>query len=467
MEVLLNILQAIVLFGALWLGIRLGGIGIGLAAGLGVVLLGLLGLNTDYLNNVPFSVIAIIMAVIAAIAVMQCAGGMDFLVNWADGMLRKHPKHLVIWAPIIAFFMTVLAGTGNTAFSTLPVVTEVAKENNMKPTRALAMTVVASQVGICASPVSAAVVWMTSAASFHNADTGELLGTAPISYLSLLLIMIPACLAAIVIVALILNALPEQPLDQSPEYQRRLAEGTVKMRHTSDEMNESQALRPGAATSVWIFLGTIAAVMAFATLISPTVNILHTGLGRSGAEGSYSWGATDGIIALMLTAAVIIMMVCHVRPADVIEAPVFKAGMNSVICVLGVAWLGTTYVNGHMDVIKRYAGNLLNNHAWLFVIIVFVAAALLYSQASTAKAIMPIAFALGMAPRSILMAFPAVSALFILPTYPTLVAAVQMDDTGSTRLGNYVFNHPFFLPGTATIALAAVFAFLMSTLVLR
>lgn len=441
------------------LGIRLGGIGIGFAAGLGVLLLGLLGLNTNYAHNIPFGVIAIIMAVIGAIATMQVAGGLDFLVKWVDRILRKHPRQLVIWAPIVTFLMTIFAGTGNTAFSALPVIVEVARENNLRPTRALSIAVVSSQLAICASPVSAAVVWMTTADSFSR--NGALLGTQPIHYLDLLAVMIPACFRAVLVVALVMNILPDKPLDQVPEYQRRLAAGEI-VAHGHDEIK----VKKEGKASVGIFIGAIILVMLMAITISPKVGWLHTGLGRSVANSAISYSAADGIIAIMLATAVVIMMVCRVKPDDVLGASTFRAGINSIMCVLGVAWLGTTYVNGHMDIIQKYAGNALSSHAWLFAVIVFIAAALLYSQASTSRAIMPVAFTLNLSQTSVVAAFPAVSALFVLPTYPTLVAAVQMDYTGSTQIGRYIFNHPFFVPGVACIVLAVIFGYLLGAIIL-
>ena len=127
--------------------------------------------------------------------------------------------------------------------------------------------------------------------------------------------------------------------------------------------------------------------------------------------------------------------------------------------VLGVAWLGTTFVNAHLEEINVFAGNLLASKPWMLAIIIFFAAMLLYSQAATTKALMPVALALGVSPVAAIAAFPAVSALFVLPTYPSLLAAVEFDDTGSTRIGKYVFDHPFLIPGTMTIIFAVVLGY--------
>lgn len=143
----------------------------------------------------------------------------------------------------------------------------------------------------------------------------------------------------------------------------------------------------------------------------------------------------------MLTIATAICVFCKIDTNQILNAATFKSGMSACVCVLGVAWLGDTFVQAHINEIKEFSGSLLQDHAWMLSIILFFAATLLYSQAATAKALLPAALALGVSPVGVVASFAAVSALFVLPTYPTLLAAVQMDDTGSTRIGKFVFNH--------------------------
>ncbi|MDR1119237.1 MAG: anaerobic C4-dicarboxylate transporter [Bifidobacteriaceae bacterium] len=436
------VLQLVILFGAIFLGARLGGIAIGFAGGIGVLLLGLTGLKTDWQTYIPFDVVGIIMSVIGAIAAMQVAGGLDFLVGWADRMLRKNPKRLTIVAPIITYLMTVMAGTGHTAFSTLPVIAEVAKENNIRPSRPLSISVVSSQIAITASPVSAAVVYLAGALEENEKGVG---------YLQLLAISIPASFAAVVLAAVIVNWLDRTPLNKDPEYQKRLAAGQVVMRGAANI-----AVKPKAKASVAVFCGAVVLVMLYAIAISDKVGLIK----------EPSIDRTSAIIAIMLTTATVIVIMAKIQPADILVASTFKAGMSASICVLGVAWLGTVFVQGHMADIEALAGDVLRAQPWLLAVVVFLAAALLYSQAATSKAIMPIAFSLGLSPVSIIASFAAVSALFVLPTYPTLIAAVEMDDTGTTRIGKYVFNHPFIGPGVLTIALAVAFGFGLGALII-
>lgn len=428
-------LAVVLLF--IFLGTRLGGIGIGFMGGMGVVALALLGLTP---GAIPFDVISIIMAVIMAIATMQVAGGMDYLVKVAERILRKHPKHVTYLAPAVTYVMTLLAGTGHTAFSTLPVIAEVAKEQNIRPSRPLSIAVVASQIAITASPISAAVVFLTAELEKHFG----------LSYLQLLGIWIPTSFVACMITAFVCNFLGKE-LKNDEIYQERLAKGLIPMR---GEMQIE--IKPYAKLSVGLFLIAILGVMFYATAISNTVGLIKDPvLSRDNA-----------IISFMLATAALIAILCKVDTAQITNAATFKSGMSAVICVLGVAWLGNTFVGGHLDEIKGAASSFLTEYPWSLAVILFIAGTLLYSQAATAKALYPAALALGVSPEAAIAAFAAVSALFVLPTYPTLLAAVEMDDTGSTRIGKLVFNHPFLIPGVLAISLSVLFGFLMSSLVL-
>lgn len=428
-------LAVVLLF--IFLGTRLGGIGIGFLGGLGVVVLSLLGLKP---GAIPFDVISIIMAVIMAIATMQVAGGMDYLVKVAERILRKHPKHVTYLAPTVTYIMTLLAGTGHTAFSTLPVIAEVAKEQKIRPSRPLSIAVVASQIAITASPISAAVVFLTAELEKHFG----------LSYLQLLGIWIPTSFAACMITAFVCNFLGKE-LQNDAVYQERLAKGLIPLR---GEMQIE--IKPYAKLSVVLFLLAILSVMFYATAISNTVGLIKDPI----------LSRDNAIIAFMLGTAAIIALLCKVDTAQITQAPTFKSGMSAVICVLGVAWLGNTFVGGHLDEIKGAASTFLTEYPWGLAVILFIAGTLLYSQAATAKALYPAALALGVSPEAAIAAFAAVSALFVLPTYPTLLAAVEMDDTGSTRIGKLVFNHPFLIPGVLAISLSVLFGFLMSSFVL-
>ena len=433
------VVHIIIVLAAIYLGARIGSIGIGMAGGLGVLLLGLSGVPVTR-EDIPFDVIGIIMTVIAAIAAMQRAGGMDYLVYLAEKFLRKNPKKITFYAPVVTWLMTVLAGTGHTAFSTLPVIVEVAKEGKVRPSRPLSISVVASQMAICASPISAAVVLLAS-----------LLEPMNVGYLQILAVLIPATFLSIFPAAWIANRSGAE-LEDDSVYQERKAQGLVKMPQGSHNYSPVQ----GAKTSVIIFLVAIVIVMLWATLTSSQVGLIE----------EPTLPRNEAIMTVMLTAATLIVMITKISAGDVLNTPVFKSGMSACICVLGVAWLGTTLINHYMEDIQAISGSVIESAPWLLAVVLFFAAALLYSQAATTKALMPAALALGVNPLTAVAAFPAVSALFILPTYPTLLAAVEMDDTGSTRIGKAVFNHPFIIPGTVSIALSVLLCYAFGAVLL-
>jgi anaerobic C4-dicarboxylate transporter DcuA len=432
------IVELLVVLFFIWLGARLGSIGIGFAGGFGVLVLAIVfGIKP---GSIPVDVILIIMSVIAAIAAMQVAGGLDFMVHLAEKVLRSNPRYITFIAPVVTYTMTMFAGTGLTAFSTLPVIAEVAKETGVRPSRPLAIATVASQIAITASPISAAVIFFASE-----------LEKVGVSYVQLLMISIPSTFLAVMLAAVVTNFLGKE-LEDDPVYQDRMAKGLV----STSSGTRQREIKPGAKRSVLIFLLGLIGVVAYATAISGNVGLINNPvLPRDHA-----------IMTIMLTVATLIALICRINTNDVLNAATFKSGMSACVCVLGVAWLGTTFVSAHIEEINVFAGSLLEAKPWLLAVVLFFAAMLLYSQAATTRALMPAALALGISPVAAIASFGAVGSLFVLPTYPTLLAAVEFDDTGSTRIGKYVFDHPFLIPGTIAIALSVVIGFMIAPIIL-
>jgi anaerobic C4-dicarboxylate transporter DcuA len=362
------IIELLVVLFFIWLGARLGSIGIGFAGGFGVLVLGFcFGIKP---GSIPTDVILIIMGVIAAIAAMQEAGGLDYLVSLAEKVLKSNPKYITFLAPIVTYVMTMFAGTGHTAFSTLPVIAEVAKREGIRPSRPLAIATVASQIAITASPISAAVVFFSSELEKVGVD-----------YVQLLMISIPSSFIAVMIGAVVSNFMGKD-LKDDPVYQERLAKGLVKI---VDKDEVGKVISKEAKRSVYIFAVAIVCVVFYATAISDTVGLIKEPvLARDHA-----------IISFMLAAATLITFFCKVESKNILNAPTFKSGMSACICVLGVAWLGTTFVSAHLDEIKIFAGNLLESKPWMLAVVLFFASMLLYSQAATTRALMPAALALG------------------------------------------------------------------------
>lgn len=441
------ILQIVVLFGGIYLGVKLGGMGVGYAGGLGVVILAMLGMKVD-MKGIPTDVILIIASVISAITAMQVAGGLDFLVQVASKILRKNPKQINLLAPIVTYLLTIFAGTGHTAFSMLPVITEVAKGQNIKPSAPLALSVVSSQVAITASPISAAFVAMTGVC--------EPLG---VSYPMLLFICISTTFAAMIVTALIVNKFYDLDLSKDPLYQDRLARGLVQEVHP-EEYKE----KPYAKRSVLIFSIGVLVTVAYALAISKNVGLIaNPVLARDNA-----------IISFMLTIGFAIVVLCKVDTSKLLSTNTFQSGMNACICVIGIAWLGTTFVNGYLDSIQDVAKKVVIQYPFILAIALYFLSCLLYSQAATTRVMMPtVATALGMTtPENsqniwiLVASFAAVSGVFVLPTYPTTLGAIAIDDTGTTKVGKFVFNHSFFIPGTIMVSISVVLGFLVAPLLL-
>ena len=447
MDIML-ILQLIVLLGGIYLGVKLGGMGVGYAGGLGVIVLAAIGMKVEF-KDIPTDVILIIASVISAITALQVAGGLDYLVQVASKILRKNPKQINILAPIVTYLLTIFAGTGHTAFSMLPVITEVAKGQNIKPSAPLALSVVSSQVAITASPISAAFVAMTGVC--------EKLG---VSYPKLLFICISTTFVAMVITSIIVNKFYDLDLSKDPIYQDRLAKGLVS-EIKSEEYGE---LKPYAKRSVAIFGIGVLAVVCYALLISKSIGLIEKPL----------LSRDSAIVSFMLAIGFLIVVFCKVETGKLLSTSTFQSGMNACICVIGIAWLGTTFVNGHIDGIKEVAKNIVTQYPFVLAVALYFLSCLLYSQAATTKVMMPaVAAALGMtSPENaqnvwiLVASFAAVSGLFVLPTYPTTLGAIAMDDTGTTRVGKFVINHSFFVPGTIMVALSVALGFIVAPILI-
>lgn len=436
------VLQLIVVLAFIYLGARLGSIGVGTAGGAGLLVLAILGIKVS-MDQMPTDVITIIISVIVAISAMQVAGGLDYLVQIAERILRSNPKYLNVLAPVVSFFMTLMAGTGHTSYSLMPVITEIAKEKNIRPSRPLSLAVIASQIAITASPISAAVVAL--AAIYES----------KIDYLQILLVVIPTTLVALVLTAFIMMAIDKarhvDRLDTLDIYNERVKEGLV----VPPRPAELREVTPDARRSLYIFLVGLAAVVFYATITSQRVGwIKEPTIGRN-----------EAIIAAMLGVATLIFLFCNIKSNGLLNASVFRTGMSAMVCVLGVAWLGTTFMAHYQEDIERLAGDMLRDHSWTLALVLLVAGMLMYSQAATTRALMPTAFALGVSPVAAVASFAATAPPFM-PTSPFLLAAIEIDDTGSTRIGRFLFNHPIALPGLINIIIVIVLRYMLGGIIL-
>lgn len=423
-------LQLLFVLLAIIVGARVGGIGLGVFGGLGLaVLTFVFGLEP---TTPPIDVMLMIVAVIAAAGCMQAAGGLDLMVKWAEKILRRHPQRITLLSPLVTYLFTFFAGTGHVAYSVLPVIAEVARETGIRPERPMGIAVIASQQAITASPISAATVALLSMLAGYD-----------ITLFDILKISIPCTLVG-VLAGAIYSMRVGKELKDDPVYQARLKSGELSGANycTAEVANPGKAL-----TSVLLFLGATVGIVLFGSIDS-----LRPSFQTS--EGVVVMQMAHIIEVIMLSVAALILLLTGTSGMKAAKSSVFNAGMQAVVAIFGIAWMGDTFISGNIAVIKENIFGLVTDMPWLFGIALFVMSILLFSQAATIRALLPLGMALGISPYMLIALFPAVNGYFFIPNYPTVVAAINFDTTGTTRIGKYVLNHSFMMPGLISTIVA-------------
>lgn len=423
-------LQLLFVLLAIIVGARVGGIGLGVFGGLGLaVLTFIFGLEP---TTPPIDVMLMIVAVIAAAGCMQAAGGLDLMVKWAEKILRRHPQRITLLSPLVTYLFTFFAGTGHVAYSVLPVIAEVARETGIRPERPMGIAVIASQQAITASPISAATVALLSMLAGYD-----------ITLFDILKISIPCTLVGVLVGALYSMRVGKE-LKDDPVYQARLKSGEL----SGANYCTAEVASPGKAlTSVLLFLGATVGIVLFGSIDS-----LRPSFQTS--EGVVVMQMAHIIEVLMLSVAALILLLTGTSGMKAAKSSVFNAGMQAVVAIFGIAWMGDTFISGNIAVIKENIFGLVTDMPWLFGIALFVMSILLFSQAATIRALLPLGMALGISPYMLIALFPAVNGYFFIPNYPTVVAAINFDTTGTTRIGKYVLNHSFMMPGLISTIVA-------------
>lgn len=424
------LIQFLFVLTAIILGARFGGIGLGVMGGIGLAVLTFaFGLQP---TSPPVDVMLMIAAVIAAASCMQAAGGLDLMVREAEKLLRRNPSRITWISPLVTYFFTFVAGTGHVAYSVLPVIAEVARETKIRPERPMAIAVIASQQAITASPISAATVALLS-----------LLSGFDISLPDILMISIPCTLAG-VLAGAAYSLHVGRNLEQDPEYLRRVEEGMFKDT-VSCEKEELHRWKPLASVLIFVLATILIVLFGSFDAMRPS----HIIDGKT-----VTVGMPVIIEILMLSAAALILLVTRTDGIRAAQGSVFSAGMQAVVAIFGIAWMGDTFLQGNMVELKTSIEGIVTRMPWLFGIALFVMSILLYSQAATIRALVPLGVALGISPMLLIAMFPAVNGYFFIPNYPTVVAAINFDRTGTTRIGKYVLNHSFMMPGLISTAVA-------------
>ncbi|MGH3128670.1 MAG: anaerobic C4-dicarboxylate transporter family protein, partial [Gaiellaceae bacterium] len=402
--------------------VRSGGIGLGLWGGVGtLVLVFLFGLDP---GEPPTSAMLIIIAVISAAAAMQAAGGVDYMVQVASQALRARPKALNFVAPYVSYLLTILTGTSNTFFSIIPVINEVAYANKIRPERVLAGSTVANALGITSSPVAAATATLLPLVEVYGFDL-----------IDVLLITIPASIVGVLAMSIVMSR-HGKDLEDDEEYKRRVEAGEVQPPAAASEI----VLLPFAKRSVAIFLTGVAAICIFGLFegIRPTV--------AAEGGGVEPISVTPLIQMFMLTAAALILILCHTKASDIPGTAIFKSGMVAMIALFGIAWMADTFIANNEDAIVQLLGDMAEKWPFMIAVAIFGVAALTTSQSAATRTMVPLGLALGMGAGYMIAMWTAVVGVLFLPANGTQIAAAEADTTGTTSLGKRVVDHSFQLP---------------------
>ena len=434
-------IQFLILLICIFIGARIGGLGLGVMGGVGLaIFVFLFGLEP---TSAPIDVMLMILSVVTAAGALQAAGGMDYLVHIAEKALKKNPKWITFIAPMVTYVFTFCAGTGHVAYSVLPVIAEVSRESGIRPERPMSIAVIASQQAITASPISAATVALLA-----------LLADFKITLLDILMITIPSTFIGCMIAAFVVSRKGKE-LPEDPVYLQRLEEGLAPINQDKATYNPKKTSK----LAVGLFL--LAAVLI--VLLGSFEN-LRPGWTVDGVFTRISMPVAIEII--MLTAAALIILCTKPNVDDIVSGSVFKAGASAVVAIFGIAWMGDTFFHGNAEVINNSISGLVTSAPWLFAFALFVLSILLYSQAATVRTLMPLGVTLGINPALLIAMFPAVNGYFFIPNYPTVVAAINFDRTGTTRIGKYILNHSFMVPGLVSTISAIIIGILLSSVLL-
>lgn len=419
------------------IGAQVGGIGLGVFGGIGLAVMAF-GFHLQP-TSPPIDVMMMIMAVVSAAAAMQAAGGLDYLVRVATRVLHRNPRYITFIAPAVTYAFTVVAGTGHVAYSVLPVIAEVSRRNGIRPERPLSMAVIASQFAIVASPVAAAVVSVV-----HYLEPQH------ITLIDVLKVTVPSTILGIGLACVFVNRMGKELADD-PGYQQRLKDPEYVKLNAVEAVAEDAPLKPTAKTSVRIFLvaALLVVLMGAFKWLRPVFGGEHMGMAHT-------------IEIVMLSAAALIILICKPDGNEITQGSVFHAGMRAVIAVFGVAWMGDTLMQAHLPELKAAVSSLVETAPWTFAFALFVLSVLVNSQGATVTTLFPVGIALGVPAPILIGTLVAVNGYFFIPNYGPIIASIDFDTTGTTRIGRYIFNHSFMLPGLLSMAFSLALGLLFA-----
>ena len=438
----LMIIQLLIVLGALWVGSRYGSLALGAISGIGLaILVFCFSLKP---GTPPTDVIYIIIAAVTCAGIMQASGGMDWLIQIAEKMLRKHPDRITFLAPLTTFFLTVLVGTGHVVYTLMPIICDIALKKDIRPERPCGVASIASQVGITCSPIAAAVVAFVTISNENGFD---------ISIPGVLMVSIPACLCGLMAAAAA-SYHRGLDLDKDPEFQKKIADPVQREYiYGSGATTLDKEIPQSAKNAVFVFLGALCIIVFFAIFQSALP----------------SW---DGkplkmnlvIQIVMIAAAALMILFCKAQPKKAVSGPVWQSGMVAVVAIYGIAWMADTYFSNYMPEIQAMLEGIVKDYPWSIALVFFMVSVLINSQGAVVVSMLPLAYSLGIAGPVLLGVLPSVYGYFFIPNYPSDIATVNFDRSGTTVIGKYLLNHSFMMPGLICVFTSTIVAYVLSSI---
>ena len=472
------IIQLLIVLGALWVGSRYGSLALGAISGIGLALL-VFGFGLKP-GTPPTDVIYIIIAAVTCAGIMQASGGMDWLIQIAERMLRKHPDRITFLAPLCTFFLTVLVGTGHVVYTLMPIICDIALKKGIRPERPCGVASIASQVGITCSPIAAAVVAFVSISNANGFDI-----TIP----RVLMISIPACICGLMAAAAA-SYRRGLDLDKDPQFQAKLKDpAQYNYIYGSNATTLDKEIPKESKRAVFIFLAALGVIVLFAALpqllpsyttvkvVKGAGDVMIIGGTKVSADalariGIVASGLTEtGSIALkmnlviqivMISAAALMIIFCKAAPKKAVAGPVWQSGMVAVVAIYGIAWLADTYFSNYMDEMQNMLAEVVKAYPWSIAFVFFLVSVLINSQGAVVVAMLPLAYNLGIPGPVLLGVLPAVYGYFFIPNYPSDIATVNFDRSGTTVIGKYLLNHSFMMPGLICVITSTIVAYVLA-----
>ena len=440
---ILMIIELLVVLLALYVGSRYGSLALGAISGIGLAIL-VFGFGMKP-GSPPTDVIYIIIAAVTCAGVMQASGGMDWLIQIAERLLRKHPDRITFLAPLCTFFLTVLVGTGHVVYTLMPIICDIALKKGIRPERPCGVASIASQVGITCSPIAAAVVAFVTISNANGFDI-----TIP----RVLMISIPACLCGLMAAAAA-SYHRGLDLDKDPEFQKKIQDPEQRdYIYGSSSTTLDKTISRDSKNAVFIFLFALLVIVMFAAVPS----LLPSWDGKPLKMNIV-------IQIVMISAAALMIIFCKAQPKKAVGGPVWQSGMVAVVAIYGIAWLADTYFSNYLSEMQDALAGIVEAYPWSIALVFFLVSVLINSQGAVVVAMLPLAYKLGIDGPVLLGVLPSVYGYFFIPNYPSDIATVNFDRSGTTIIGKYLLNHSFMMPGLICVSVSTIVAYLLSMLV--